>query len=433
MGSDYSDLSRFQGTWPMVRIGSLAAVKGGKRLPLGTSLVADRTCHPYIRIVDLKNGRVDQSSLLFVPDDVFPKIARYTISRSDIYVSIVGTIGLVGVVPDELDGANLTENAAKICDISARVDRDYLAIFLQSGWGQHQIRALTVGSTQAKLALFRIEDILVPLPPLSEQRAISRVLGALDHKIELNRRMSQTLESMARALFTSWFVDFDPVRAKIEGRDTSLPEDLDSTFPSALEDSALGAIPAGWRADTLSSFADVNAESWSSATRPRSIEYVDLTNTKAGRIVATATYATSDAPSRAQRVLRPGDTIFGTVRPGNRSYALVAKQGLTGSTGFAVLRPKKVDYRSFVYLCSTSIDAIDELARLADGAAYPAIAPDRVAATPCVRPPASLLSKFECAAGPWLDRLAGTDREAAVLRTLRDELLPKLLAGSRTS
>jgi len=103
MAGDFSDLKSFPAEWPQLRLGDFAAVKGGKRLPLGTALVTTRTAHPYLRIVDFKDGGIDKSALMFVPDDVFPSIARYTISSRDVYISIVGTVGLVGVVDQELD------------------------------------------------------------------------------------------------------------------------------------------------------------------------------------------------------------------------------------------------------------------------------------------------------------------------------------------
>ena len=106
--------------WLIQRVGDFAAVKGGKRLPAGTALTDRRTSHPYIRIVDFKDGQIDQSNLMFVPDDVFPRISRYTISTQDVWISIVGTVGLVGLVDEALDGANLTENAAKICSMLIR-------------------------------------------------------------------------------------------------------------------------------------------------------------------------------------------------------------------------------------------------------------------------------------------------------------------------
>ncbi|MGH9461184.1 MAG: restriction endonuclease subunit S, partial [Vicinamibacteria bacterium] len=136
------------------------------------------------------------------------------------------------------------------------------------------------------------------------------------------------LEAMAQALFQSWFVDFDPVRAKAEGRDSGLPKPLADLFPTHLVDSELGEIPEGWEVGTLGDVSSLNPEVWTKQTRPREIKYVDLSNTKWGRIESVAVHSQADAPSRAQRVLRVGDTIVGTVRPGNGSYAFVSEDGL---------------------------------------------------------------------------------------------------------
>jgi type I restriction enzyme S subunit len=140
-------------------------------------------------------------------------------------------------------------------------------------------------------------------------------------------------------------------------------------------------------------------------------------------------YQTDDAPSRAQRVLRPGDTIVGTVRPGNGSYAFISEDGLTGSTGFAVLRPNKPQYGQFVYLASTAPDNIDALAHLADGGAYPAVRPEVVSATPVVRPGDQVLGHFAAAPGPLLAMMAHNERESRTLAALREALLPKLISG----
>jgi type I restriction enzyme S subunit len=275
----------------------------------------------------------------------------------------------------------------------------------------------------------------VRLPPLPEQRAIAHILGTLDDKIELNRRMSETLEAMARALFKAWFVDFEPVRAKMEGRWRrgeslpGLPAHLYDLFPDRLVDSELGEIPEGWGVVTLADLSLLNPEVWTKETRPSKINYVDLSNTKWGRIDAVTTYAASNAPSRAQRVLRPGDTIIGTVRPGNGSYALISEPGLTGSTGFAVLRPNKPVYVEFIYLTATAPDNIDTLAHLADGAAYPAVRPDVIAATPIVRPDDDVFARFSRIAGCLLAKIAENERESRTLAQLRDTLLPKLISG----
>jgi len=266
-----------------------------------------------------------------------------------------------------------------------------------------------------------------------ERHAIAHILGTLDDKIELNRQMSETLEAMARALFKAWFVDFEPVRAKMEGRWQrgqslpGLPAHLYDLFPDRLVDSELGPIPEGWKVGTLADLAVLNPEVWKTETRPAKIIYVDLSNTKWGRIDSLTAYDSADAPSRAQRVLRPGDTIVGTVRPGNGSYAFIAEGGLTGSTGFAVLRPRAAHYAEVVYLAATAPDNIDRLAHLADGAAYPAVRPEVVAATPVVCPGDEVLARFSQAAGPALAKIAQNERTSRTLAALRDALLPKLI------
>ncbi|CEK11046.1 restriction endonuclease subunit S [Legionella hackeliae] len=231
------------------KIGDFAEVKGGKRLPVGEKFSETTTDHPYLRIVDFKsNGIIDTASLQFIEESVFNKISRYIISVDDLYISIVGTIGLVGSIPPSLDGANLTENAAKICNINSNIiNKKYLEYYLRSTIGQEEIRKLSVGSTQAKLALFRILQISVPCPSLVIQNSIVQVLNSLEERIKILHEMNSTLENTAQTIFRSWFMDFDPVHAKAEGRE---PEGMDAgtaaLFPDGFEESELGLIPKGW-------------------------------------------------------------------------------------------------------------------------------------------------------------------------------------------
>ena len=160
--------------------------------------------------------------------------------------------------------------------------------------------------------------------------------------------MNETLEAIARLFFKDWFVNFGPTRTKAEGRAPYLAPELWSLFPDALDDEDK---PVGWTEGTLADIAQLNPEAWGSKTSPSSVEYVDLANTKWGEIERTQLFAWEKAPSRARRILYPGDTIIGTVRPGNGSFALVGASGLTGSTGFAVLRPQRPEYREAVYIC----------------------------------------------------------------------------------
>ena len=273
-------------------------------------------------------------------------------------------------------------------------------------------------------------NLSVGVPSLAEQRGIGRVLGTLDDKIELNRRMNGTLEAMTRALFKSWFVDFEPVRAKHEGRDTGLPAPIADLFPARLAGSdGRRPLPAGWRQGTLHDVAALNPESWSARRRPDVLSYVDLTNTKWGYVENVETFRWDEAPSRARRVLRRGDTIMATVRPGNGSFALVGQEGLTGSTGFAVLRPRAAADRALVWCAVTASDNLDRLAWLADGAAYPAVRPAVVAATPVPLADPATRAEFASLVDPLLDKIESNKRDSRRLRVLRDELQARLLSG----
>ncbi len=272
---------------------------------------------------------------------------------------------------------------------------------------------------------------MLRVPDEGEQRAIAHILGTLDDKIELNRRMNQTLESMARAIFQDWFVDFGPTLAKMEGRAPYLPPEVWSLFPDRLVDSELGPIPEGWGVRTLGEVAKLSPESWSKLNYPENVEYVDLAHTKRGVIESTQRFPWKDAPSRAKRVLRSGDTIVGTVRPGNCSYSLVGADGLTGSTGFAVLRPLHPRSRELIYLTASAPENIERLAHRADGAAYPAVRPEVVGETEIAIPASGteVLDRFSNDVAPILDKIESTKMESRTLAALRDALLLGLVSG----
>ncbi|WP_157917527.1 restriction endonuclease subunit S [Pseudodesulfovibrio profundus] len=288
------------------------------------------------------------------------------------------------------------------------------------------------GSTRAYLSITNQHGLPIILPPLKTQKAIAHILGTLDDKIELNRRMNETLEAMAQALFKSWFVDFDPVKSKMEGRQ---PEGMDAAtaalFPDKLVESELGLIPEGWKVGSLGDLAKLNAKSWTKKRHPETVQYVDLANTKNGVIEQVVEYDFEEAPSRARRALFEGDTIVGTVRPGNRSYAYIGPGDtrLTGSTGFAVLTPQEKLWRELVYIAATCDESIERLAHLADGAAYPAVKPNIVAETAVVIPDKSVGEAFHQIVSSFFAQTSAQKKQNIALVQSRDALLPKLISG----
>jgi type I restriction enzyme S subunit len=382
---------------------------------------------PLITAKVVKGGRIATPDEFIAESDYTDWMRRGIPEPGDVVVTTEAPLGEVAQLSNER--VALAQRLICLRGKSGVLDNGFLKFLMQSDAVQEQLRSRATGTTVLGIKQSELRKVVLPLPSIDEQRAIAHILGTLDDKIELNRRMNETLEAMARALFKSWFVDFEPVRAKAEGRDPGLPKQIADLFPDSFEDSELGEIPRGWEVGTLANAAMMNPEVWSRDTRPADIEYVDLSNTKWGRIEAVTPYAASEAPSRAQRILRPGDTIVGTVRPGNGSYALVAESGLTGSTGFAVLRPKSPNFTEFVYLAATSRDNIDTLAHLADGGAYPAIRPEVVVATLAVVPSDAVFTAFSRLAGLLLTRIGHSDLEVRSLAAMRDALLPKLISG----
>ena len=434
-GSGSTDpLVRLPPGWEHSTLGAACERNGGniQTGPFGSQLHASdyrAVGVPSIMPQNLGDNRVIEDGIARIGERDAARLARYWVRTGDIVYSRRGDVERRALIGPHEDGWLCGTGCLRVRLGENGVDPCYASYYLGHPVVREWIVRHAHGATMPNLNTAILSACPFLIPPASEQREIAHVLGTLDDKIELNRRMNATLEAMARALFRSWFVDFDPVRAKMEGRDTGLPKEIADLFPDRLVDSALGDVPAGWRAGTLADVARLNPESWASHNRPNRILYVDLATTKWGYINEIQMYSWPDAPSRGRRVLRRGDTIVGTVRPGNGSFALIDRDDLTGSTGFAVLRPTDAIEREFVWCAATSADAIDRLAHLADGGAYPAVSPTAVLGIAVALPDERVRLAFSSVAAPLLNRLKANQREARILGTLRDMLLPKLVSG----
>lgn len=213
-----------------VPLGSVADIRGGKRLPNGADFVARPTAHPYIRARDIGQGKVQIEEPVYLSDEVARRLARYTVNAGDVCLTIVGAnVGDMGAVPIKLDGANLTENAVKIVS-NGKSDQTYLKYALLTGDALAQMKVLAGGAAQPKLGIYKVETIEIPLPPLQLQRRIAGILSAYDELIENNQKRIKILEEMARSLYREWFVHF-----RFPGHDKV------KMLPSSL-----GPIPQGW-------------------------------------------------------------------------------------------------------------------------------------------------------------------------------------------
>jgi type I restriction enzyme, S subunit len=367
----------------------------------------------------------------FVSEETYRTWFRGHPLPGDILFVCKGSPGRTNWCPDPVDFCIAQDMVAVRAD-PAKIAPKYLFAALRSSLVQSQIDNLHVGTMIPHFKKGDFGKLRIPVRDASAQVEIGDFYFEVSRRIALLRETNATLEAVAQAMFKSWFVDFDPVRAKSQGlAPAGMDEATAALFPDRFEESERGPVPRGWRSGTLAECASLNAQSWSARRHPERVWYLDLANVKDNQVVSTQSFAFEEAPSRARRVLRDSDTIVGTVRPGNRSFAYIHEPiaGLTGSTGFAVLSPKSREFAAFTYFAATQDVSIEHLSHVADGGAYPAVRPEAVSALLCVVPTTETLQKFDQVARPMLQKVASNQAQAESLATLRDTLLPRLISG----
>lgn len=212
----------------------------------------------FIRGGDVVAGRIQKSQLRTITKEVSQQYSRTLLKGGELLVSLVGNPGEVAIVPEALAGANIARQVGLVRIDQKKADPNYIQYFLRSKAGRDVLLSHSKGSVQQVINLKDLKSVRIPLPSLSLQRAISCFMQAIDDRITLLRETNATLEAIAQTLFKSWFVDFDPVRAKAEGRQ---PEGMDlptaALFPDGFEDSELGPIPKGWNIVSVGDVAEV--------------------------------------------------------------------------------------------------------------------------------------------------------------------------------
>ncbi len=237
--------------WRIVQLREL--ISGGtadlQTGPFGTMLHASAykpTGTPVVAVQHIGENKLRHNALPCVDAETANRLNRYKLMENDILFGRKGAVERRALISKEEEGWLQGSDCIRLRFSRGAADAKFISYVFGSlayrGWIARHAHGATMPSLNQEI----LGLIPLPLPPLAEQRDIARILGALDDKIEMNRRMNETLEAMAQALFKSWFVDFDPVRAKAEGRDTGLSKKIADLFPDGFEDSELGPIPKGW-------------------------------------------------------------------------------------------------------------------------------------------------------------------------------------------
>lgn len=299
---------------------------------------------------------------------------------------------------------------------------------------QFDFQGYNSGSAQPSLNRNFIHPVLVDVPPIYEQRAIAHILGTLDDKIDLNRRMCTTLEAMARALFQSWFVDFDPVRAKAAGRDTGLPKHLADLFPDRLVDSELGEIPAGWEVKPIGELVEVvggstprteRAEFWEGG-KHHWVTPKDLSGLALPILLDTERKITDAGLAQVSSGLLPKGTVLLSSRA-PIGYLAIAEIPVAINQGFIAMKPRKGTSNQFLLHWAKA--AHDEIVSRANGSTFLEISKGSFRPIPVITPSEKVMAAFDRLCRPSYEKVVGLDLESRCLTQLRDTLLPKMISG----
>ena len=343
-------------------------------------------------------------------------------------------IGVPALVREDIPDLVCGYHLAILRPDSQKLDGMFLFYALNAVEVQQQFHAYANGVTRFGLRKADIGLVEIPLPPLPEQRAIAHILGTLDDKIELNRRMNETLEEMARALFKSWFVDFDPVRAKMEGRDPGLPKHLADLFPDRLVDSELGPIPEGWEVSEIGREVDVVGGSTPSTKEPDfweegNIHWAtpkDLSRIQSPVLIETERKITNAGLQKISSGLLPVGTVLMSSRA-PVGYLAIAQVPLAVNQGFIAMKCSKRISKE--YTLSWCYENMDIIKANAGGTTFQEISKRNFRPLKVIAPSIEILKKYDSIVSPLFEKITLNVHGSQTLAAQRDALLPKLISG----
>lgn len=427
--------------WPIVSISSVCTIFDGPHAtPKKTA-----TGPVFLGISNLNSGRLNLSSTEFLSEDEFVKwTKRVTPQEGDVVFSYETRLGQAAIVPAGLRCCLGRRMALMRVNLSVAVPEFVLYTFLGPEF-QDVIRQRTIhGSTVDRIPLTEFGNFPIRIPPLQVQLEVVGILKAIDDRIALLRETNDTFEAITNAIFKSWFVDFDPVRAKQEGR---APEGMDEAtaalFPDGFDESERGAVPTGWQWKTLGSICMESRgaiQTGPFGSQLHASDYVEIgipvvmPQDLAGRRVQVekiARIGIEDALRLARHWLRAGDIVFsrrGDV--GRHALIGVRETGWLCGTGCLLVRPgESWPSATFLSLALDRTDSKEWLLRHAVGATMPNLNTGILSAVPIMRPDDRVLRAFDSIVSAFDERLSHGHAHIRTLVELRDTLLPRLISG----
>ena len=396
---------------------------------------------PLVKAGDLSGNTLKTTPEFRISPKKHEEYQRTEFQGGELLMTLVGTIGQCAIVKPSMKGWN-SARAVAVLRLEDGSDAAFLRYCFVSPQLNYLMNAWANTTVQTTLNLKEIRKLPVPWPPKSERDAIASILGSLDDKIELNRRMNETLESMARAIFKSWFVDFDPVRAKMDGRQPAgMDQATADLFPDAFEDSPLGQIPAGWSAAPFKKHVTVERglSYKGSGLSDSGVPMHNLNSILEGGGYKYAGIKFYAGDYKEKHVVVPGDLIVTNTEQGFNHLlighaAIVPEQfGAMGIFSHHIYRVRLIEDsplspQYFVHLINMR-RWHELIAGFSNGTTINMLPKDALEKPMLIEPPKELVSKFTDFANTSAQRTEHSVVQNARLAILRDTLLPKLLSG----
>lgn len=431
--------------WPIMSIDECASQEpyATQIGPFGKALMADAYTArgvPVLRGVNVNRGRFHDDDYVYIDEPTANRLSKFESFPDDVLLVHKGTLGQIGLMPKSRKHKRYIMGNSMMrvrCNPNLLLP-DFLYYWLCSKDGQHYIfsRVSQVGVPQLQTPLTTLRKARLPVPPISEQKCIVQMLASLDDKIELNRKMNETLEAMARALFKSWFVDFDPVRAKAEGRDTGLPDHLAALFPDSFKDSEVGEIPAGWQVRSLGEVCENIFSGGTPSTTVQDywgggIPWLSSGETRERFVIATEKSITNRGVEESStRLARAGATVIASAGQGNTrgQTSMLMFDSYINQSVVALLPDRRQLTDTWLFFDLER--RYEEFRRVSDGhSSRGSLTTKLLAGLSVVAPPYEVVAAFDSAAEPIVRRIASALRESHSLAAMRDALLPKLISG----
>jgi type I restriction enzyme S subunit len=386
---------------------------------------------PFLRSLNVEKFRVNLGDIKHITSNFHSRISKSRLTPGDVVIVRTGKPGTCAVIPEWLPESNCSDLVIVRC--GDRISNKFLCYYVNSSASSH-IAAHLVGAVQQHFNVAAAKAMEIPLPPLHEQKAIAHILGTLDDKIELNRKTNETLEAMAKVLFQSWFVDFDPVRAKAVGRPTGLPEEISDLFPDSFEDSELGEIPRGWRVAPVGDVVESVGGSTPSTSEPNYWEGgehywatpKDLSSLSEPFLLDTAKKITAAGVQRISSGILPAGTVLLSSRA-PVGYIAVACVPISINQGFIAL--KAAADMPTAYLLNWCVENIQQFKDRATGTTFPEISKAAFRPIPMLIPGAPAIQAFARKTQAIYEAIVANMKEVELLAIARDTLLPKLISG----